>query len=278
MSIESESEFNQNQKTYNNLKNKINENQNIKTKKAEPIHYYYTDPLNFQWCFTETRGSSKDYYYKCSTIRCTAFGMISKTSNISPFILTRGHSIPYYEHTYALNKYAELNFQIPEKEFIKIFNKSKIFRNSAIRDYISHTEFVTIDSTIAYLNGKGIMDIKEEYKKEIVNAINSLKFINSTKGKICDCLNNMKINNENNVCYNHLYKVVEKNETRAYNIFHIITEPMRINIIKKSIKQAFIDVSFKCVPPGLSNYKIPSNIYNKMFAPTKGINEGKYYH
>lgn len=31
---------------------------------------------------------------------------------------------------------------------------------------------------------------------------------------------------------------------------------MRINIIKKSIKQAFIDVSFKCVPPGLSNYKI----------------------
>jgi len=31
---------------------------------------------------------------------------------------------------------------------------------------------------------------------------------------------------------------------------------MRINVIKKSIKQAFIDVSFKCVSPGLSNYKI----------------------
>jgi len=106
ISIESESESNQSQKTYNNLKNKINENQNIKTKKAEPIHYYYTDPLNFQWCFTETRGSSKDYYYKCSTTRCTPFGVISKTSNNSPFILTRGHSIPYYEHTYALNKYA----------------------------------------------------------------------------------------------------------------------------------------------------------------------------
>jgi len=256
MSIKSESESNQSQKTYNNLKNKINENQNIKTKKTETIHYYYTDPLNFQLCFTETRGSSKDYYYKCSTTRYTAFGMISKISNNSPFILTRGHSIPYYEHTYALNKYAELNFQISEKEFIKIFNKSKIFPNSAIRDYISHTEFVTIDSTIAYLNGKGIMDIKEEYKKEIINAINSLKVINSTKGKIYDCLNNMKINNENNVCYNHLYKVVEKNETRTYNIFHIIIEPMRINIIKKSIKQAFIDVSFKCVPPGLSNYKI----------------------
>ena len=36
------------------------------------------------------------------------------------------------------------------------------------------------------------MDIKEEYKKEIVNAINSLKVINSTKGKIYDCLNNIK--------------------------------------------------------------------------------------
>ena len=31
---------------------------------------------------------------------------------------------------------------------------------------------------------------------------------------------------------------------------------MRINIMKKTIKQAFIDISFKCVPPGLSNYKI----------------------
>ena len=26
--------------------------------------------------------------------------------------------------------------------------------------------------------------------------------------------------------------------------------------MKKSIKQAFMDVSFKCVPPGMSNYKI----------------------
>ena len=78
---------------------------------------------------------------------------------------------------------------MPEKEFIKIFNKSKIFRNSTIRDYISHTEYVTLDSTITYLNGKGIIDIKEGYKKEIVNVINSIKVINSTKGKIYDYLN-----------------------------------------------------------------------------------------
>ena len=63
----------------------------------------------------------------------------------------------------------------------------------------------------------------------------------------------MKINDQNNICINHLYKVVEKNESRIYNLFHIITEKMRINAMKKTIKQAFIDISFKCVPPGISN-------------------------
>ena len=66
--------------------------------------------------------------------------MISKFSNNSPFILTKRHSIPYYEHTYSLNKYAEINFQLPEKDFTKIFIKSKILHISAIRDYVSHNE------------------------------------------------------------------------------------------------------------------------------------------
>ena len=46
------------------------------------------------------------------------------------------------------------------------------------------------------------------------------------------------------------------NETKNYNLFYIITENMRINIMKKGIKPSFIDVSFRCVPPGVSNYKI----------------------
>ena len=37
--------------------------------------------------------------------------------------------------------------------------------------------------------------------------------------------------------------------------FYIITENMRKNLMKKSIKQSFIDVSFRCLPPGMSNYK-----------------------
>ena len=66
-----------------------------KIKKNEPIHYYYTDPLNYQWCFTETRGSSQDYYYKCSTSKCSGFGMTNKYKKDASFILTKSHSIPY---------------------------------------------------------------------------------------------------------------------------------------------------------------------------------------
>ena len=31
---------------------------------------------------------------------------------------------------------------------------------------------------------------------------------------------------------------------------------MRINLMKKSIKQSFIDISIRCIPSGISNYKI----------------------
>ena len=55
---------------------KLREEGNFIKKCNEPIHYLYTDPLNFQWCFTETRGSAKDYYYRCSTSKCQFFGMI----------------------------------------------------------------------------------------------------------------------------------------------------------------------------------------------------------
>ena len=55
------------------LKKSNNEINLICSKNNNPIHYYYTDPLNFQWCFTETRASSKDYYCKCSTGKCSGF-------------------------------------------------------------------------------------------------------------------------------------------------------------------------------------------------------------
>lgn len=50
--------------------------------------------------------------------------MISKLAENAPFILTNDHSIPYYEHTYSLNKDAQINFEIPEKDFIKAFINS----------------------------------------------------------------------------------------------------------------------------------------------------------
>ena len=54
----------------------------------------------------ETRGSTNDYYYRCSTSKCTGFGMINKYKENAHFILTKAHSIPYYEHNYSLNKYS----------------------------------------------------------------------------------------------------------------------------------------------------------------------------
>ena len=58
----------------------------------------------------------------------------------------------------------------------------------------------------------------------------------------------MKFKNEINICINIKYTVIENNEIKNYNLFYIKTETMRLNNMKKSIKQAFIDVSFKCVP------------------------------
>ena len=66
----------------------------------------------------------------------------------------------------------------------------------------------------------------------------------------------MKINDESNVCVNVPFSVSETNETKNYNLFYIITENMRINLMKKSIKQSFIDISIRCIPSGISNYKI----------------------
>ena len=63
MSIETDSLQNF---TANKLCKKSNNEINlICPKNNDPIHYYYTDPLNFQLCFTEIRGSVKDYYYRC---------------------------------------------------------------------------------------------------------------------------------------------------------------------------------------------------------------------
>ena len=254
MSVETESfnNFNSNKK----MKKKDEGENFIKQKINEPIHYYYTDPLNYQWCFTETRGSAKDYYYRCSTSKCQGFGMISKHKENAQFILTKSHSIPYYEHTYTINKYSEINFEIPEEDFIHAFTTSKIFRISAIKDFLNNTEFISLEATFSYLKGKGLKNELEQYKDEIINALASQKVINSTKGRIFENLNKMSINNETNICVSISYKIIQKNETKSYTLFYIITEKMRVDIMKSSIKQAFIDISFKCVPPGMSNYKI----------------------
>ena len=54
--------------------------------------------------------------------------MISKLKENAQFILTKAHTILYYEHTYSLNKYSEINFNIPKNDFINAFKKSKNLR------------------------------------------------------------------------------------------------------------------------------------------------------
>ena len=55
----------------------------------------------------------------------------------------------------------------------------------------------------------------------------------------------MCINKETNICINIPYKIIQTNETKNYNLFYIITEKMRVDIMKTSKKQVFIDISFK---------------------------------
>ena len=49
----------------------------------------------------------------------------------------------------------------------------------------------------------------------------------------------MKINDESNVCVKIPFSVSETNETKNQNLFYIITENMRINLMKKKYKTIF---------------------------------------
>jgi outer membrane receptor for Fe3+-dicitrate len=60
------------------LKNSSKEDSEDIKEARKAIHYYYTDNNSYEWCFTEVNGSSKDYYYKCSTTKCKGFAMKDK--------------------------------------------------------------------------------------------------------------------------------------------------------------------------------------------------------
>ena len=155
--------------------------------------------------------------------------MISKLKENAQFILTKAHSIPYYEHTYSLNKYSEINFDIPKNDFINAFKKSKNFRISAKKNYLNNNEIISLEATISYLEGKGLNDDLDIYKNDILNALASQKVINSTKCRIFENLNKMIINNEKNCCINIPFKIIQSNETKTYSLFYIMTEKMRYN-------------------------------------------------
>ena len=158
--------------------------------------------------------------------------MISKQKGNAPFILTKLHSILYYGHSYSLNKYADINVDIPEKDFVIAFKNSKNFRITAIKNYLNSNYYISFDTTLSYFEGKGIINNIEKYKNDVANALASHKVINSTNSKIIENLTNMKINNEENVCINVPYTLIESNEIKTYKLFYIITENIRLDLMK----------------------------------------------
>ena len=53
---------------------------------------------------TEINGTLNKYYFKWSTKKCKAFGMIERNNSKNDFILTKDHNIEYFNHSYCKNK------------------------------------------------------------------------------------------------------------------------------------------------------------------------------
>lgn len=75
--------------------------------------YYYIDNDNIEWEFREKKGTSSNYYFKCTTDKCTGFGMILKDDKQKNFKLTKDHNIPYLLHTYN-------NVNLKNKKFTEV--------------------------------------------------------------------------------------------------------------------------------------------------------------
>ena len=221
MSIESSSRLSNSDMPFNTRKLKSSSKEDYEdlkeTKKA--IHYYYTDKNGYEWCFTEVNGSSKDYYYKCSTTKCKGFAMKDKLNINSNLRLTKSHTIPYFEHTYSLNIYCEDNFNIHNNEFSNYFKTSKIFRKSFLRYYVSIKENVTEYEIIGYLNAKGITDIDNSIKNDISKAFISNKVFKNIRTNIVDGLNNIKLGNEINIVFSKIYSILDNDIPKSYNMY-----------------------------------------------------------
>ena len=49
--------------------------------------YYYKDENNLEWQFREKEGSNENYYFVCTSTKCNAFGMISRTDEKKKFLM-----------------------------------------------------------------------------------------------------------------------------------------------------------------------------------------------
>ena len=149
-----------------NNKNKIIEK---KTKKNE--HYYYSDNLNQEQCFTEIKRVENYYYFKCTTHKCKGFGKLSRNDKDAKFILTKEHSIPYTEHTYYKNTITIKNIKnnnISEKDW-----EDKNFCIKFFKNYFMNNKYCSISQCVEYTKGRLGDNINIE--ENLINEIQSAK-------------------------------------------------------------------------------------------------------
>ena len=142
--------------------NSTNKNKDIKNEFKKLFDYdkflnpgekfYYVDKENNEWEFREKKGSNIKYYFKCSTEKCSGYGMIQKNDPEKTFVLTKLHNIPYLLHTYC-------NINLKNKIFKNIdFNQTdwdnENFRIKFINWYFENNNTSSEGECMSYLKAK----------------------------------------------------------------------------------------------------------------------------
>ena len=103
VNINSNAEEKKKKKNYNKKYDKFLDKKN-------GSYYYYTDSIDNEWKFTEINGTLNQYYFKCRTNKCKAFGTIDKNNENQVFTLTKAHNIKYISHIYYKKKFVLKNY------------------------------------------------------------------------------------------------------------------------------------------------------------------------
>ena len=160
----------------NKKKKKYNKKYDKFLDKQNTIYYYYTDADDNEWQFTEINGTLNKYYFKCSTNKCNAFGMIDRHNENKIFTLTKEHNIKYIAHTYFKKNICIkklLNSEIKKEEWEKEEIRLALFKYYFSNNISSNEENCKLFFK-QYL--KDLFIINEKIEEEIKKA-NYIRYI-----------------------------------------------------------------------------------------------------